>query len=174
MTSVLIGLAQLLDFVKNVETLPAILFVVGLLLLASETLTAGFGVAGGLGLLILIAGILLTAETLWQAFVMFAILLILVALVIWVLLRSAKKGRLAKKLILWTATRKEDGFSASAETTDWVGREGTAVTPLRPSGIGEFDGNRMDVVTEGAFIAAGTPIRVARTEGRRVVVRPIE
>ncbi len=174
MTAVLIGLIKLMDFVKNIETLPAVLFIVGLLLLASEALSAGFGIAGGLGLLMLITGIILTANTVWQAFVMFAILLLLVILVLWALLRSAKKGWLAKKLILWTATRKEDGFSASAATTTWVGREGIAVTTLRPAGIGSFDAERIDVVSEGAFIAAGTAIRIVRTEGRRIVVRPLD
>ena len=37
---------------------------------------------------------------------------------------------------------------------------GTAATVLRPSGVAEFDGVRLDVVTEGEFLSPGTPVQV--------------
>ncbi|NLN45964.1 MAG: hypothetical protein GX153_05290 [Clostridiaceae bacterium] len=166
--------ARLFSFFDNIETLPAILFIVGILMLVAEIFTAGFGVAGGTGLLLLVVGIVLTAETLFEAAVMIVILLLIVAIVLWVILRSAKKGKLSRKLILWSSTRKEDGFSSTADTSSLIGQEGVAITVLRPAGTGDFDGQRMDVVTEGAFIAQGTRILVIRTEGRRIVVRPVE
>jgi membrane-bound serine protease (ClpP class) len=33
-----------------------------------------------------------------------------------------------------------------------LGKGGTAATPLRPAGIAYLDGERVDVVSEGAFI----------------------
>jgi membrane-bound serine protease (ClpP class) len=48
---------------------------------------------------------------------------------------------------------------------------GIALTPLRPAGIAELDGARVDVVSQGEYIAAGEPLEVVRTEGHRVVVR---
>jgi membrane-bound serine protease (ClpP class) len=42
---------------------------------------------------------------------------------------------------------------------------------LRPTGIADIDGARVDVVSEGGFIEAGTPIEVTRAEGYRIVVR---
>lgn len=164
----------LFSFVDNIETLPAILFIVGILLLFAEIFMPGFGVAGGTGLLLLVVGIVLTAESLFEATVMIVILLLVVAIVLWIILRSAKKGKLSKKLILWSSSRKEDGFSATSDASSLIGKEGVAITVLRPAGTGDFDGQRMDVVTEGAFIAQGTRILVIRTEGRRIVVRPIE
>ena len=53
-----------------------------------------------------------------------------------------------------------------------LGRTGTAVTPLRPSGVALFDGARFDVVTEGDFLDADTPVLVTQVEGTRVVVEP--
>ncbi len=50
---------------------------------------------------------------------------------------------------------------------------GTAVSYLRPAGIASIDGRRVDVLTEGEFIAQGTPIRVVRVEGARIFVEPI-
>ncbi len=55
----------------------------------------------------------------------------------------------------------------------WIGREGTAVTPLRPSGVAEIDGERVDVVTEGRFVANGERVRVLATRGNRIVVQAI-
>jgi membrane-bound serine protease (ClpP class) len=45
------------------------------------------------------------------------------------------------------------------------------VTPLRPAGIASLDGERVDVVAEGAFIEVGQAIDVIRVDGNRVVVR---
>jgi membrane-bound serine protease (ClpP class) len=36
-----------------------------------------------------------------------------------------------------------------------------------------FDGKRIQVLTEGEFIAQGTPVRVIRVEGARVFVEPV-
>jgi membrane-bound serine protease (ClpP class) len=51
------------------------------------------------------------------------------------------------------------------------GAAGTAVTMLRPSGKARFADHTVDVITEGEFIAADTPIAVIQTDGMRVVVR---
>src|SRR6266404_3875665 len=51
------------------------------------------------------------------------------------------------------------------------GARGTAITILRPSGKARFADQVIDVVTEGEFIAAQTPITVIQTDGMRVVVK---
>lgn len=53
----------------------------------------------------------------------------------------------------------------------WLGREGKALTPLRPAGTAEFDGGRVDVLAEHDFIEPGEPVLVVREEGSTVVVR---
>ena len=52
-----------------------------------------------------------------------------------------------------------------------LGRSGTATTPLRPAGLAEIDGARVEVVTEGSFVAAGSRVRVVALDRRRVLVR---
>ncbi|HSE91881.1 MAG TPA: NfeD family protein [Methylomirabilota bacterium] len=54
----------------------------------------------------------------------------------------------------------------------WLGMRGTTVSPLRPAGIADFGGERIDVVSRGEYIEAGQPIEVIRVEGNRIVVRP--
>lgn len=165
---------RIFSFVDGIGTLQAVLIILGLAFLAVEIFTPGFGVAGGTGILLLIVGIVTTAKTPFEAFIMVSILIILVAVVIASILRSAKKGTLSKKLILWSAAKQKDGFSSSADMSEWIGKKGVAITVLRPAGTGEFDKQRLDVVTDGAFVESGTKIKIVRTEGRRIVVEPID
>ena len=51
-----------------------------------------------------------------------------------------------------------------------VGQRGVASTPLRPAGIARLGDRRVDVVTRGAHLEAGDPVRVLMVEGNRVVV----
>ncbi len=52
-----------------------------------------------------------------------------------------------------------------------VGTIGVALSDLRPAGIGGFNGERLDVVTDGDYIAHGEPIEVLRDDQYRIVVR---
>lgn len=53
----------------------------------------------------------------------------------------------------------------------YLGRTAVAVTPLRPAGIVEIEGERLEVQTEGEFIAAGSAVRVVAMDRRRFFVR---
>ncbi|MBC11707.1 MAG: hypothetical protein CMM85_01905 [Rhodothermaceae bacterium] len=52
-----------------------------------------------------------------------------------------------------------------------LGKTGTAVTPLRPGGVADLGGDRVEVETEGAFVAAGSAVRVVALNRQRVLVR---
>ncbi len=53
----------------------------------------------------------------------------------------------------------------------YLGRPAVAVTPLRPGGIVEVDGERVEVQTEGEFIASGSEVRIVAMDRRRFFVR---
>jgi membrane-bound serine protease (ClpP class) len=53
-----------------------------------------------------------------------------------------------------------------------LGREGVALTDLRPGGTAEVGGERRSVVAETGSLDRGTPLVVVAVEGYRVVVRP--
>jgi membrane-bound serine protease (ClpP class) len=44
------------------------------------------------------------------------------------------------------------------------------MTTLRPSGKGKFGDQIIDVITEGEFISAETPIIISQIDGMRVLV----
>ena len=60
-------------------------------------------------------------------------------------------------------------FKAAAQAL--VGKSGAAVTDLRPAGKATIEGRRVDVLTEGAYVARGTRVTVVRVEGNRIFVR---
>jgi membrane-bound ClpP family serine protease len=162
------------NFIGNIDTVSAILYIAGIILLFVEMFIPGFGIAGGIGTALIIVGIIMTATSVLEAVLMFLILLALVALVLVLILRSAKKGKLSKKLILRSAATRGEGFSASEDTSSLVGFEGVAATKLRPAGTGEFDGKRLDVVSDGEFIEPGSKIKITSAQGRKIVVKSIK
>jgi membrane-bound serine protease (ClpP class) len=65
------------------------------------------------------------------------------------------------------------GYIAAPSRNDLIGAEGVAATDLRPSGTADFNGEKLDVVTEGEYIRAGTRVTVLRTESYRHIVRAL-
>jgi membrane-bound serine protease (ClpP class) len=84
--------------------------------------------------------------------------------------RAVPQNAWAQRLALSAAQGPE--YVTSTDFGALRGRPGTATSYLRPAGIASIDGRRVDVLTAGEFIAAGTPIRVVRVEGARIFVEP--
>jgi membrane-bound serine protease (ClpP class) len=53
------------------------------------------------------------------------------------------------------------------------GHVGRAIGTLRPSGIVDFDGRRVDTITEGMMVEAGTWVRCIDVKAGKVIVRPV-
>lgn len=70
------------------------------------------------------------------------------------------------------AASAEEGFVSARARVELVGQTGVAASELRPAGVAEIAGERVDVTTEGDWIRSGTPIVVVHAEGMKVVVRP--
>ncbi|MFY9738720.1 MAG: NfeD family protein [Candidatus Cybelea sp.] len=85
--------------------------------------------------------------------------------------RAVPQNAWAQRLALSAAQGPE--YVTSTDFGALRGRAGTATSFLRPAGIASIDGRRIDVLTAGEFIAAGTPIRVVRVEGARIFVEPL-
>ena len=54
-----------------------------------------------------------------------------------------------------------------------IGSHGTAASDLRPAGSAIFDGEHVDVVSDGRFVASGTEVAVVAIEGAQVMVAPL-
>ena len=152
---------------------PCILcFLFGILMFVVEMFTPGFGVAGGLGIAAFAAIIVMQflANSVTAALIVTAVLVLLLAIIIVLFIRSFQKGKLSRSKIVNT-TAVEGESSPVAKEKDLVGKTGTAITALRPAGIAEIDGVRMNVSTYGNFIEPGKPVVVAAVEGLNVFVK---
>lgn len=170
----LIGLAGLED---------VIVFAVGLVLLGVEVFVIPgfglFGILGGVavlgGLYMALLGGLPTTPDFTRAGMVMTTSIFLVLVAGWALIRSLPgSSRLARSgVFLLTRTDRDVGYSSAPERADLVGREGTALTDLRPAGTAMVGDERVDVVSESSWIPAGSPIKVVSAEGYRHVVRPV-
>jgi membrane-bound serine protease (ClpP class) len=153
---------------------------VGLILIGLEIFfIPGFGIAGILGIVALIGGLgmsLIGTGATWDSMlsalgqVSLSILVAIIATLIF--FRYFPRLPFGKRLILETNLQAQEGYESSpAEDHRWLGKQGLAVSDLHPSGIARFDGERVDVVSDGTFIDSGQPLEVVRIDGNRVVVR---
>lgn len=149
------------------------LFLVGLVLLTIEAFIPGFGVFG-------IAGIVCVGVSIYLAGGAGAEALrsVVVAVVLTVLLAAAI-GRFALKRGLWARLSLTEAVKGTPKPVDKIessllGAEGVCLTPLRPAGIAEFSGQRVDVITSGDFLEKGTRVRVVRIDGTKIVVVPVK
>jgi membrane-bound serine protease (ClpP class) len=133
----------------------------------------GHGAPGILGGLALLAAVLLSFGF---PFFFIAIETVSTSLIVTVILfalatRAFPENAWMKRLVLVAEQGPE--YVTSSDFTSLRGMTGTALSLLRPAGIALIDDKRVDVLTDGEFIAAGTPVRVTRVEGARIFVEPV-
>ena len=151
-----------------------ICYVFGTGLIIMEAFMPGFGVAGIAGLILEIAAVILTNTYFgltWSLIGTFLVLLFIGAAV-FVSYRSAMKGRLSNSPIVLKDTEATAAAAVPA-LSDWMDREGTAVTALRPAGFIDIGGTRLNASTSGEFLAKGTAVRVVGAEGDHLVIRKL-
>jgi hypothetical protein len=61
----------------------------------------------------------------------------------------------------------------ASEAAELLGAVGTSNTSLRPAGVVRFGDKFVDVVSDGAFVPAGTRVQVVAVEGTRIVVKEV-
>lgn len=170
----ILGLAGMGDF---------LLFGAGVVLIAVEVfIIPGFGLFGVLGGVGVLGGIYMsmiggvpTLPDFAQAGAVLSITLLIILITSWALLRHLPhSSRLARSgVFLVTKGERAEGWASASPRPDLLGREGTAVTDLRPSGTVLIGEERVDAVSESEWIEDGTDIRVVSSEGYRHVVRPL-
>jgi membrane-bound serine protease (ClpP class) len=157
-----------------------LLIAVGAVLLGLELFVIpGFGVAGLAGIVALAAGLGMTligagatSGIIVRALGRVAISILLAIAGGLVLLRMLPRLPFGRRLVLDVEMGAAQGYTSSPESDRLhLGRTGTAVSPLRPAGIADLDGERVDVVSDGGFINAGAAVEVIRVDGNRIVVR---
>ena len=149
------------------------LFAVGIMLIFLEFFLPG-AISGTLGLAALIASLFLAGENPLSIGISIFISICVSIVMLFIMVKVLrKKIVLFNRMILFDSAKKEDGYVSNVNRTDLIGKEGIALTVLRPSGTAVFNKERIDVVTEGDFIEQNAKIAVIKVEGVRIVVRQV-
>jgi membrane-bound serine protease (ClpP class) len=150
------------------------LLLFGCLLLFIEALVPG-GIIGVAGLICLAAAVIATGMTYGLSVALplgvGCSIGCMVLFLLWA--RYFPNSKMGLRFNLTTQIGKAAGYtSQDASLSRLVGRNGVAVSDLRPSGTVRIDGHRFDVVTEGGYVEAGETVTVTEVSSNRIVVRP--
>jgi len=152
-----------------------ILFAIGILLLLVEILfIPGFGLAGIGGIAAILASIFLTFGNIVQATYSILIALGVSVIGFFLLIKYIPSTRTWRKFVLSTEQKKELGYTVGTKDLKRLtGKEGIAITPLRPSGIVEVNGKKINALTLGEYVDSNTKIKIISVEGNKIVVEAV-
>jgi len=195
--AIIIGSKYLIGLANWVEVA---LFVLGIILLMIEIFVLpGFGIAGLLGIMCILAGLfgmliknppdkLPWPETPldWQLFTngVLGLSLGFVGFVLfaWLLTKYLPKLQFLSGLVLVPTAVQQGGemqvsmtaLPESETVSVNVGDVGEVVSTLRPTGKAKFGDAMVDVVAEAEFLDKGTEVEIIEIHGNRVVVKKVE
>lgn len=146
--------------------------VLGMIFVILEIITPNFGILGASGIIFIVGGTAAISQIVSSTALVAIIagILLIIALVLVISYRSATNGGVSRTLVLKTTEAKDKGYVGVSEHKSLLGKEGIALTQLRPAGTAEFDGLKVDVVTNGEFITKGTKLTVIEVESYKIVV----
>ncbi|WP_320411606.1 NfeD family protein, partial [Candidatus Hakubella thermalkaliphila] len=79
-------------------------------------------------------------------------------------------------LLFWQTVRLETqdrSKQALPELKELEDKIGETLPPLRPAGIAHLEGRKVDVLTEGEFLPPGTPVKVVKVLGNKIIVQEL-
>jgi membrane-bound serine protease (ClpP class) len=174
------GSSYILELASIVEI---ILFIVGLILLAIEIFVIpGFGFTGIAGIILVLLSLFLSLvggmpyydfSFISLAIVQLTVALLVALILVFILAKFLPKSKTFHKLVLDVEESAKKGFTTFPNLNQLIGKEGIALTTLRPSGTAEIEGQRVDVITDSQYVEKDSKIKVIKVEGIKVVVKEI-
>ncbi|WP_239617421.1 NfeD family protein [Cohnella mopanensis] len=151
-----------------------VVFLIGIGLLILEVFMPSFGILGILGIVALIFGITMGAYDTGNALQSLGIAALVAAVIVGIVVYIFRKRGIWNRFILSEQLTTDKGFVPQQSRDKWIGQEGMTTSMLRPSGMAEFGGERLDVITSGEFVEKGKRVRVLSADGTRILVKEIE
>lgn len=150
-----------------------VVFIAGFVFIGIETIIPGFGAPGIIGICCLVAGVFLTANSLYQALVIIAVVLVLLGIFLIILVTLLSKGKLKPPIVLNEKQKKEDGYISSEDLNYLIGKHGMTTTDLHPAGRVSIEGVEFDVISDGRFILENTEVEICKISNSSLVVREV-
>ncbi|MCD4676649.1 MAG: serine protease, partial [Desulfobacula sp.] len=153
--------------------LPFFLQMIGMLVIIAEIFIPSLGLLAAIALTVFFYSLYLVFTTIstTAGLVITGLDIVLVPVLIVFGMKILAKSPLTLKREL----SKQDGVVSQKEKLEaYIDLKGKSVTDLRPAGMAEIDSQRVDVVTDGEYIDADTPIVVTGVSGNRIIVEKSE
>lgn len=100
---------------------------------------------------------------------------VMIPLVLVVAYKLFPKTRFGKSVTLTPPERQQgDAIPDTAELIEMLGAVGEVLSPLRPVGMCDFDGRRVECVAESGYVDKGKKVKIIDVEHRRLTVRIVE
>ena len=153
------------------EIIGMILLIAGFVLVGIEMVLPGFGAPGISGIVCLLAGIFLTADTLEEGITITVIVIVVLGVLLTIILGLLHYRKLKSPIILDEEMKTTDAYINPSDLDYLLKKEGVAVTDLRPAGKGDFEGIVLDIFSEGPYIEKGSGIVISQVSKNRLLVR---
>ncbi len=151
---------------------PVILHLVGIAVLLAEVMLP----SGGLLAIISVGCLGYSLYMVFSSISVFAGMVFVLAdmVILPVVMITGLKMLARSPFALKSELSSKSGYASYDEkNAEYLGKEGEALTDLRPAGTARIDGKRVDVVTRGDYIEIGSAIKVSAVEGGRIIVRKV-
>ncbi|PKL49796.1 MAG: hypothetical protein CVV39_02300 [Planctomycetes bacterium HGW-Planctomycetes-1] len=152
------------------------LFLLCAALLVAEVFVPSFGLISLCALASLVGGIAIffkLSPTAGWAGVLVAVIMIPAALGF--AYKIFPKTRFGKEVSLDGPTRqKGDAIPDTEQLQGLLGKQAMVISPLRPVGMCDFSGTRLECVAESGYVEKGKTVEVIKIEGTQLTVREIE
>ena len=154
---------------EAIQILGIVVLIIGIILVGVEVYMPGFGLPGISGTICTVAGIFLTGRNMSERILVgvVAILVIAVMLVVSIIIFNSKS--IKSPIKLETDLQGKNLFIEEKDMEYLVGKTGHAITDLRPSGKGEFDGVKLDILTSG-YIKRGSKLVITAIRNNKIFV----
>lgn len=157
---------------EPLAVLGIILIIAGFVLVGIEMVMPGFGAPGITGIICLVGGILCTAKDLEQGLTITVLVVVVLEVMLTIAMTLFK--RVKTPFVLDTEIKAEKGYINASDLEYLVGKEGIAVTDLRPAGKCDIEGVEFDVRTEGRYIERGNKVKISRIHEHMIIVKESE
>ena len=138
----------------DINIVGILVFLIGLLFVGLELIVPGGFIAGIVGVLSMIVGISMIINNLYLAFLTVVIAITIDVLFILVFLSKDFDSSKFNKFVL----KETNSKSFTQSSKKYLNKKGITITPLRPSGKIEIDGDYIDAITRGDFIPKGCEV----------------
>lgn len=156
---------------EAIQILGAAVLLIGIVLIGIEFYMPGFGLPGICGIICAVAGIILTGKTTSGRIIVGVITIVIVAIMLVISIMVFNSKKVKSPIKLDTDLQGKNLFIEETDMEYLIGKKGVAITDLRPTGKGKFDGVKLDVLSQGDFITKGSPLEIKEIKNNKIFVR---